>query len=522
VLYSFEGISLDSDTRELRRGDKLLSVEPKVFDLLVHLIANRGRVVSKDDLIATIWDGRIVSESALTTAINAARVALGDSGEIQRLIKTLPRKGLRFVGSVIEESARPVTAATAEANGLALPLPEKASVAVLPFSNGSGDAEQEYFADGITDDIITELSRFSELFVIARNSSFQYKNKAVDVRQVGRELGVRYVLEGSVRRVGQRVRISAQLVNAGTGAHLWAERYDRDIADVFAIQDEVARSIAPLLVAHVNKAEVGRTAARPPSSWEAYDHFIKGADEFLMFQATLNKQGLYDSRTLFHRALEIDPNYARAHVGLASTHMQAFLHNLDEEYANPAALTRADDHALRAVHLDPLLPAALATQAFIALWRREHATALAGFQRAIALNPNYCDFRYAMALHHDGQFERGIAIVREYMRRDPFYPPIATAYLGIGFHMLERYEEALSALGEFKARSPKHRVGYQRLAAVYAQLGRMEESRKAVADLLRLDPNYRIKKHVAVFAPYREQAHNDFLWQSLRLAGLPM
>jgi TolB-like protein len=242
VLYSFEGISLDTDTRELRRGCELLSIEPKVFDLLVHLIANRGRVVSKDDLIATVWDGRIVSESALTTAINAARAALDDSGEAQRLIKTLPRKGLRFIGTVSEGPAPLATPTAPDAQRPALALPDKPSVAVLPFANVSGDPEQAYIADGITDDIITELSRFSELFVIARNSSFQYKGKATDVRQVGRELGVRYVLEGSIRRVGERVRISVQLVNAANGAHLWAERYDRQIADVFAIQDEVART----------------------------------------------------------------------------------------------------------------------------------------------------------------------------------------------------------------------------------------------------------------------------------------
>ena len=521
MLYSFEGISLDTDTRELRRGCELLSIEPKVFDLLVHLIANRGRVVSKDDLIATVWDGRIVSESALTTAINAARAALDDSGEAQRLIKTLPRKGLRFIGTVSEGPAPLATPTAPDAQRPALALPDKPSVAVLPFANVSGDPEQAYIADGITDDIITELSRFSELFVIARNSSFQYKGKATDVRQVGRELGVRYVLEGSIRRVGERVRISVQLVNAANGAHLWAERYDRQIADVFAIQDEVARTIAPLLVAHVNKAEVDRTATRPPATWEAYDHFIKASDEFLTFMATLNKQGLYASRDLFLRALKIDPSYARAHAGLASTYTHAWLHNLDADYANPAALERAGECVLRAVQLDPLLPTAWATQAYVAMWKREHARALQGFEHAIALNPNYCDWRYAIALNYDGQFERSIEVVREYMRRDPFYPPIAVAFLGIGFHMLKRYEEALVALREFSARAPNHRVVHARIASVYARLGRMDEARKSVGELLRLDPAHRIQHHIAMFAPYREQAHNDHFWEGLRMAGLP-
>jgi TolB-like protein len=220
----FEDYSLDTERRELRRGDALVAVEPKVFDLLVLLVANRERVVSRDDLIAHVWDGRIVSEAALARCINGARSAIGDSGEAQRLIKTLQRKGVRFVGEAREE---PMTAATpvSPAGGVrpapALALPDRPSIAVLPLDNISGDKDQEYFSNGISEDIITELSRFSELFVIARNSSFQYKNKVVDVRQVGRELGVRYVLQGSIRRDGDRVRISAQLADAVTGAQRW-------------------------------------------------------------------------------------------------------------------------------------------------------------------------------------------------------------------------------------------------------------------------------------------------------------
>jgi TolB-like protein len=247
LRYIFEDYVLDTDRRELRRGGDLLGTEPKVFDLLVYLITNRERVVSKDDLIATIWEGRIVSESALTTCINAARSAIGDSGGTQRLIKTLPRKGFRFLGAVREEQKAAFSASTETP----MELPDKPSIAVLAFANLSSDAEHEYLADGIVEDIITELSRFSELFVTARNSSFQYKGKAIDVRQVGRELGVRYVLEGSVRRVGDRIRISAQLIDTATGGHRWAEHYDRKLEDVFAVQDEVVGTIAALLAAHV-------------------------------------------------------------------------------------------------------------------------------------------------------------------------------------------------------------------------------------------------------------------------------
>src|SRR5215470_1003650 len=219
LLFLFDNYALDTDRRELSHGVVAVPVEPQVFDLLAYLIKNRERVASKDDLVAAIWGGRIVSESTLTTRINQARCAIGDSGAEQRLIKTLVRKGLRFVGAVREE-ARPETMtavgvqdAAAQAER-ALSLPDKPSIAVLPFANLSGDPQQDYISDGITEDIITELARFSELMVIARNSAFQYKGKAVDIRQVGRELGARYVLEGSVRRSVDRIRITTQLIDA--------------------------------------------------------------------------------------------------------------------------------------------------------------------------------------------------------------------------------------------------------------------------------------------------------------------
>jgi adenylate cyclase len=272
----------------LRRADAPVAVEPKVFDLLAFVIENRQRVVSRDDLIAQVWEGRIVSESALARCIYGARNAIGDSGEAQRLIKTLPSKGVRFVG-IVREEPQPSGGASTGIGGAqptsALALPDRPSIAVLAFTNMSGDPGQDYFSDGITDDIITELSRFSELFVIARNSSFQYKGKSPDIRQVGRELGVRYVLEGSIRRAGNRVRVSAQLIDAVTGAHRWAERYDRELKDVFAVQDEVSRAIVAILVAHVNKAEAERTRLTPPATWQAHDFFMRASDIYTAMQS---------------------------------------------------------------------------------------------------------------------------------------------------------------------------------------------------------------------------------------------
>ena len=334
---------------------------------------------------------------AIASCINGVRSAIGDSGEAQRLIQTLPRKGIRFVGAVREEEAPSgITAAgtAAEKGPAALTLPDRPSIAVLPFDNVSGDEAQDYFSDGITEDIITELSRFSELFVIARNSSFQYKGKAIDVREVGRELGVRYVLEGSVRRSGDRVRISAQLVDAVTGTHRWVERYDRQLEDAFAVQDEVARAIAPILAAHVNKAEIERTLNKPPAAWQAYDYYLRATHIQASFFSSFRAADLYEVRRLLEQSLALDPDYARACVRLAWTHFAAWIAPLDGDHLNPAALGRAYQQACKAVQLDPNLPEAQAMLGQVLGHRGEHDAAIAAFERALALNPNFTDWRF--------------------------------------------------------------------------------------------------------------------------------
>ena len=274
--FVFEDFVLDEERRELRQGADVVAVEPKVFDLLVHLVANRQRVIAKDDLIDAVWNGRIVSDSALATAVNAARVALGDSGEAQRLIKTLPRKGFRFVGEVrkheiVDKAAADVATAPPKAN---LALPDRPSLAVLPFTNIGHDPEQDYFADGIVEEMITALSRMRSLFVIARNSSFTFKGRSVDVKEVGRELGVRYVLEGSVRKAAQRLRISAQLVDATTGMNLWADRFEGALDDVFELQDQVTTSVIAAISPQLERAEIARAKRKPTESLDAYDIYL--------------------------------------------------------------------------------------------------------------------------------------------------------------------------------------------------------------------------------------------------------
>jgi TolB-like protein len=288
VKFLFGNHVLDTDLRELWRGSKPIAVEPQVFDLLVHLVENRDRVVSKDDLIASVWGGRIISDSTLTSRINAARKAVGDSGEQQKLIRTIARKGLRFVGAVRIPSGdlKPGNAVVQELGKIRehsrtpQRLPDRPTIAVLPFTNMTNDPGQEYFSDGISEDIITALSRLRWFFVIARNSSFIYKGKSVHLKQIAEDLGVGYVVEGSVRKGGDRVRITAQLSDVATGSHIWAERYDRSLADVFAVQDDITEAIVSAIEPKLYAAENFRAKRKPPDSMDAWDLVMRALSHY--------------------------------------------------------------------------------------------------------------------------------------------------------------------------------------------------------------------------------------------------
>ncbi len=306
MLLAFGDFRLDIERRELRRGSDIVNLEPKAFDLLTYLVRHRDRVVTKDDLLQAVWGGRIVSELALTTRINAVRRAIGDDGAAQRLVRTFARKGVRFIGDVAE-LPDPANPDAGDALRPAPPLPEKPSLVVLPFQNMSGDPEQEYFADGMVEEIITALSRIRWLFVIARNSSFTYKGQAIDVKRVGRELGVRYVLEGSVRKSGNRVRITAQLIEAETGAHLWADRFDGALDDVFELQDQVASSVAGVIEPALQAAETARSAARPTDDLTAYDLYLRA---YAMSWSSAAQ--IPEALGLLEQAIARDPNYGPA------------------------------------------------------------------------------------------------------------------------------------------------------------------------------------------------------------------
>src|SRR5215472_2559553 len=271
MVLRFGDHVFDIERRELRRGVEPVALEPQVFDLLIYLVRNRDRVVSKDDLINNVWGGRIVSDSALTSRINAARRAVNDSGAEQRIIRTVQRRGIRFIGEVSEDT-EPASGIVAALVALEVPRAPRLSIVVLPFVNLSDDPEQQYFADGVTGDLMTDLSRIPDMLVISRNTAFTYRDKPVDTRQIGRELGVRYVLEGEVQRSGSRVRVTAQLIDAETDVHLWAERFDGDAGDLFTLQDEITNRIAVALDLEL----VGAEATRPTLNRDAQDYILRG------------------------------------------------------------------------------------------------------------------------------------------------------------------------------------------------------------------------------------------------------
>ena len=314
MRYLFEDFALDVDKRELFRGADAVSISPQALDLLLYLIRNRERVISKDDLISAIWGGRIITDAALATRLNSARVAIGDTGDSSVLSRRCNARA--FVS--LERCSRSGNPMLPQPRLLRVQrpeIPDKPSIAVLPFENMSGDPEQEYFGDGLVDDIITALSRFRALFVIARTSSFTYKGKTVDIKQVGAELGVRYVLEGSVRKAGTRLRINGQLIDVTTGAHLWADRFDGTLEDIFDLQDKVTQQVVGAIAPEVDRAEIERARRRSLGNIDAVTAYYRGLPHIHFPTNPEHNDGALRD---FNDAIALDPGFAPAYGGAAS------------------------------------------------------------------------------------------------------------------------------------------------------------------------------------------------------------
>lgn len=511
MAFCFEDQVLDQARRELSRAGTAVPLEPRVFDLVVYLIENRDRVVSKDDLMARVWGGRIVSDSALTGAINAARQALGDSGRDQRLIRTISRKGFRFVGTIANGATIGPTASPT--------LPDKQSIAVLPFANMSDDHAQEYFADGIVDDIITALSRFKSLFVIARNSSFTYKGRAVDIRQVGRELGVRYVLEGSVRNSSGRIRVTGQLLDSQTGAHVWAERFDGKLEDVFDLQDRIAAEVANQLVHTIERAEIERVRRRPATSTSAYESHLLGMRSLYRSTAEAVEEALRH----YYRAIELDPEFAAPHTWAAIAYSRRkqgrWMADVRGECEEGVRLGR------RAVELRDDDAQTIGVAGFIMAWLGGEVEAgLTFIERALALNPNDALVWQGSAWVrcYNGQHDLAVEHIERAARLSPVDPQTTQFQLvaAMAHYCAGRFDEAASCAEQALRRQPDLVPALISLARSCAMVGRLEDARRAMGRALQLNPSIRYA-HYEAGSVMRRREDSDLLEKGMFLAGIP-
>src|SRR5580765_2062503 len=491
VLYRFEDFALDTERRELRcRGD-LLPIEPQVFDLLTYLLDNRKRVVSKDDLIAGVWAGRIVSDATLDSRVNAARRAIGDNGGTQRLIKTLPRKGIRFVG-VVRENDKPAEGVQ-QSPTVALPLPERPSIAVLPFVNMSGDPEQEYFVDGMAEEIITALARCNWLFVIARNSSFTYKNKVVDVRQIGRELGVRYVLEGSVRRAGDRLRFTGQLIDATSGTHIWAERFDGEMSDVFELQDRFTASVVAAIEPVLQLAETERRKHKPAANLDAYDLLLRAQQRAYEF----TEESLAAALRCLEQALAIDPSYAPAMALAACCYGDLYRHGWAREPAAESA--QGLRLAARAVEIAKDDSNVLWMAAF-GVWclAQDGLRARDLAYRSLRLNPNspmaltIAGWVESILANHDKAIEL-IGRAQRLSPRDPREWLMSTAMAAAYVHN-RQFQEALPWTENALAQNPRNSIARRLLAVCLAGLGQIDKANEVMREVRNAEPGLTISE----------------------------
>jgi adenylate cyclase len=402
---------------------------------------------------------------------------------------------------------------------MAFPLPDRPSIAVLPFTNMSGDPEQEYFADGLTEDVITGLSRFPDLFVVARNSTFSYKGQQVPVKRIAEELGVRYVLEGSVQMVGGTVRMTAQLIDATTGHHLWAESYDRKLTAVFAVRDEVTQKIIATVMGdtgQLTRAEIERVSGKDPENLQAYELVLKGIDIWLRFTPEANRE----AAVLFDKAIALDPGYARAYAALAWVHLNDYRYLWSEDPQRSFAL--AYDMARKSVELDNTDDWSHWALGVVHLYRREYGQAEIAYRRAIEINPNYADLlaHTGLFLTFAGKPEEGIDQIKTAMRLNPHYGAWYPSELGFAQYLAGQYEPAAMSLMEAIDRNQGSPWDHLRLAATYARLGRLNQARDEVNLFLETSPEFSISE-IKRTLPFKNPTDLEVYLEGLRLAGLP-
>jgi adenylate cyclase len=446
------------------------------------------------------------------------KVALGYESLGEHTVKNIPEPvrvyrvpvGEEAESIEVESRSEEILSTESDRNG----MPEKPSIAVLPFVNMSADPEQEYFSDGLTEDLITDLSRISSLFIIASNSVFTYKGKAVKVQEVGKELNVRYVVEGSVRKAGNRVRISAQLIDAISGGHLWAERYDRDLGDIFALQDEVTQEIVSTLTVKLNEDERKSMASAATDNIEAYDYRLRGLEYF----ARATKEGNAQARQMYEKAIELDPRFAVAYVDLGWTHVSDWSFQWRQD---PEVLEKASELAQKALLVSDSLPEAYRLLGSLCAWRKEYDDAITALEKSITLGPNDAESYAALGRIHafSGRPKDALEFMGKAIRLNPVHPAWYSNAVGIAYLIMKADDKATRAFRKAVQINPNFLPSHIFLTAIYSRQGKNNEAQTEVAEVLRISPDFTLE-HFGEWSPIADQAIMVEVCDSLRKAGL--
>jgi TolB-like protein len=518
VIYEFENFSLDTERRELRRGTSLVPVEPQVFDLLEYLIRTRERVVSKDDLIEAVWNGRTISDSTLSSRITTARQAIADRGKEQRLIRTVARKGFRFVGDVREGSVSSTD--TADTKAVCAPrFSGKPTIVVLPFANISRDPEQQQFVDGLVEDITTELSQFCWLSVMARRLGSTHEGWAVDIKQARRGRGVHYLLEGSVRRVADRVRVTASLIDTTTGIYLWAQRSDALHDDIFSLQDQITATVVAAIGQKLEQIEIERARRRVPEGLDSVHYYLRGMGNVYQW----SRDGINDALSQFHKAIHVDPGFASAYGMAAYCYVQRKSYGWIADRAKET--TECARLAYRAAELAQGDAAALAKAAHaIASVARDIDSGALFIERALKLNPSLAAAWYVSGWIRLFRGEPVMAIehLTRAIRLSPFDPLAFKMHAALAYaHFFAgRYDDASAMAASALLTRPNYLTAVRAGAASHALAGRLDKARNLMTHMRKRDPVLRISNLMDLLPFCRSQ---DFgRWAGgLHKAGLP-
>ena len=566
---------VDPDSGRIQRQDEEVKLEPKVMSVLVYLAQNAGKVVSRESLEATVWKDIVVGYDAVSGSIIKLRKALGDDSRNPRYIETVSKKGYRLIAAVTQDSAieldselspaeksvnltqhlslefphkkrkpvsgqligsiaalvviimfwnaleltpkSPVSSSDDSADTKGQPTARQPSIVVLPFKNLSDDPQQEYFSDGITDDIITDLSQVGALRVVARQSAYHYKNTTIGLDEVGKDLNVQYIVEGSVQKAGQRIRINIQLTDVANGHHLWAERFDRDLDDVFAIQDEIAKRIIDAMFVTLSDQENQRVLYRTTNNFAAYDTLLLG----LQHSKNRTRQGHDLAMEAYQRAIALDPDYARAYGAMAVALTRGYRFQWTDLPIQEAR-ERAMQLANKAVALDQSTPQIYWSLGFVHLFRKEYQEAEAAAMQSVTLSPNYADGYGILAFiaNWRGKAEEAERYIKKAIALNPYHTFDYPWNLGLAYYTMGRHEEAIAALQNALERNESVLMPRLFLAASLVRLNRLEDAQWETEQISILRPDTTIS-HLANTLPYEHQEQMNALLDDLRQAGLP-